>query len=109
MSVSRAPSLPNSPSRGRGRRRLRRSGGPGRTVDVATHVSERAGPEAYALAPFARVVGILPERARAVHAQPLVPGERRGHRIGIRRQRLVVAPALVREGVHFANLANDPA
>src|SRR5205085_9408107 len=71
--------------------------------------AQRAGAESYASPPLAGMIDALLERTRRAHANPVVPGEGGRNRIDGGGQRLVVTPTLVREGVDFLDLADDPA
>ena len=81
----------------------------GRAEDVAPHVAERAGAEADALAPLARMVDAALERPLVADAEPPVPVERRWHRIGACRNRPSSPHSLFAERVDFLHLADRAA
>ncbi len=76
---------------------------------MTAHVAEGSGSETHAPAPLAGMIHTSLERPGRARAEPVVPREGSGDRIDRVRQRLIVTPVLVRERVHFPNLADDPA
>jgi hypothetical protein len=77
-----------------------------RREDVTPHVAERAGAVAHALPPVAGVIDRRLERPRLAHADPAIPVEPPGHRVGARRNGIRVAPGFVAEGVDLADPAD---
>ena len=90
--------------RGRGRQG---KGLEDRIVDVAAHVAERAGAEIEPAPPVRRMVVAGDVVAGRGDAEPPVPVERRRHRVLAVGPGIAVAPVLVAEGVHLADLADD--